>query len=141
MTLAPAGRVPRPDDLLALAVQAALAAGRLIVDERPAGRLPIAATKSSVSDIVTVMDQRAEALLEKVIGAARPDDGFLGEEGAVEFSDAPGGVVGVQVDEFDGHCGAMVGDSDQTVGNVGDACGDAGGACVHARSCAVPVDR
>ena len=40
------------------------------------------ATKSSATDIVTAMDQASERLLVEHIRAARPDDGFLGEEGA-----------------------------------------------------------
>ena len=47
-------------------------AGRLIVDERPAG-LGVAATKSSATDVVTVMDQRsAGAASAPAARAARP---------------------------------------------------------------------
>ena len=49
-------------------------------DERPAD-LGVAATKSSPTDVVTEMDRASEQLLRDVLGAARPDDGFLGEEG------------------------------------------------------------
>ena len=85
--------------LLDLAVDAARAAARLVVDERPPGQLGVAATKSSATDIVTVMDQRSEALLLERITSVRPDDGFLGEEG----SDRAGtsGVTWV-VDPIDG---------------------------------------
>ena len=69
-------------ELLEQATTAAIAAGRLIVDERPSGPLQVAATKSSATDIVTEMDHRSEELVLRIIGAARPDDGFLGEEGA-----------------------------------------------------------
>lgn len=76
--------VPVPDglplDLLErLACEAALEAGRLIVDERP-DRLGVARTKSSATDVVTVMDQRAQDLLRERLRSARPEDGFLGEE-------------------------------------------------------------
>jgi myo-inositol-1(or 4)-monophosphatase len=76
--------VPVPDDLPladleALAVEVALEAGALIVDERPE-RLGVSRTKSSATDVVTVMDQRAQDLLWERLSAARPDDGFLGEE-------------------------------------------------------------
>ncbi len=42
----------------------------------------IAATKSSLTDVVTAADQEAERLLVAGITAARPEDGILGEEGA-----------------------------------------------------------
>lgn len=88
-----------PADLLAIAVEAAHAAARLVVDERPPGSLGVAATKSSATDIVTVMDQRAEALLVELLTAARPDDGFVGEEGATK--DGTSGVTWV-IDPIDG---------------------------------------
>lgn len=71
------------DDVLVelerLAVEVALEAGRLIVDERPAD-LGVSKTKSTATDVVTVMDQRAQDLLRSRLQAARPGDGFLGEE-------------------------------------------------------------
>ncbi|HSR24765.1 MAG TPA: inositol monophosphatase family protein, partial [Candidatus Eisenbacteria bacterium] len=69
-------------DLLALAEDAARAAARLVVERRPEGDLEVTATKSSATDIVTVMDKAAERLLVEHIRAVRPDDGFLGEEGS-----------------------------------------------------------
>ena len=62
-----------------LAVEVCLEAGRLIVDERPAN-LGVSKTKSTVTDVVTVMDQRAQDLLRTRLHEARPQDGFLGEE-------------------------------------------------------------
>ena len=62
-----------------LAVSAARAAGRFIVHERPRG-LGVLDTKSSINDIVTVMDQQSEALLRAHLLGARPDDAILGEE-------------------------------------------------------------
>jgi len=64
-----------------LAVKVALAAGRLIVDGRPDG-LVASATKSSPTDVVTVMDTRSEELIRAHLLAVRPDDGIHGEEGA-----------------------------------------------------------
>jgi myo-inositol-1(or 4)-monophosphatase len=86
-------------ELLDLAVEAAQAAGRLIVGGRPVGPLTVTATKTSATDIVTEMDQASERLLVEHIRAARPNDGFLGEEGAAE----PGtsGVTWV-IDPIDG---------------------------------------
>jgi len=88
-----------PEHLLAVALDAARAAARLVVDERPPGRLGVAGTKSTDTDIVTVMDQRAETLLLERITAARPEDGYLGEEGAVR--EGTTGVTWV-VDPIDG---------------------------------------
>ena len=70
----------RLEELERLCVELALASGRLIRDERPR-HVGVAATKSSDTDIVTVMDQRSEELLHRLIRGARPEDGILGEEG------------------------------------------------------------
>ena len=48
-------------ELEQLAIDAATEAGRFILDERPA-QLRVAETKSSATDVVTVMDQQAEQL-------------------------------------------------------------------------------
>jgi len=72
-----------PTDLAALerlAVSVAVEAGHLVTDERPA-KVSASATKSSPTDIVTVMDTRAEELVRSRILAARPGDSILGEEG------------------------------------------------------------
>ncbi|MFJ3309272.1 inositol monophosphatase family protein [Streptomyces sp. NPDC086549] len=68
-------------DLLRLAQEAARRAGELLRDGRPAD-LTVAATKSSPIDVVTEMDIAAEKLITDLIAGHRPDDGFLGEEGA-----------------------------------------------------------
>ena len=67
------------DPLAQLAWRAASEAGRFLADERP-DALTIEA-KSSPTDVVTVMDRTAEALLIDRLLGARPDDGLLGEEG------------------------------------------------------------
>ena len=84
MAAASPADVPVPDglplaELEQLACDVALEAGRLIVDERPES-LGVARTKSSATDVVTVMDQRAQDLLRERLRSARPEDGFLGEE-------------------------------------------------------------
>ncbi len=79
MTDAPA--MPSPEELRELerlAVSVATEAGRLVLD-RP-GDLGVASTKSSGTDIVTVMDERAQDLIRTRLAAARPADGFHGEE-------------------------------------------------------------
>lgn len=73
-----------PDDELAtrleeLAVEVALSAGRIIADERPAD-VEVAATKSTATDVVTVMDQRSQDHLVARLREARPDDSVMGEE-------------------------------------------------------------
>ncbi|MBV2357419.1 inositol monophosphatase [Streptomyces sp. J2-1] len=85
-------------ELLGLAREAARRAGELLRDGRPAD-LAVARTKSSPIDVVTEMDIAAEKLITDLISARRPDDGFLGEEGA----DTPGssGVRWV-IDPLDG---------------------------------------
>ncbi|MEY9910826.1 myo-inositol-1(or 4)-monophosphatase [Catenulispora sp. MAP12-49] len=70
-----------PKDLLELAVRLAAKAGRILVQERPRD-LGVADTKSSPTDIVTVMDQRSEKFIVEGILAERPDDAILGEEGS-----------------------------------------------------------
>ncbi|MFJ6750297.1 MULTISPECIES: inositol monophosphatase family protein [unclassified Streptomyces] len=72
---------PLNDELLELALEAARRAGTLLRDGRPAD-LGVAATKSSPIDVVTEMDIASEKLITGFIGEHRPDDGFLGEEGA-----------------------------------------------------------
>ncbi len=57
----------------------ALEAAALIVDERPP-ELGVSRTKSSETDVVTVMDQRSQDLLRERLARLRPDDGFHGEE-------------------------------------------------------------
>ncbi|MEV7178153.1 inositol monophosphatase family protein [Kitasatospora sp. NPDC093679] len=85
-------------ELLAVAEEAARAAAELLHRGRPAD-LGVAATKSSPVDVVTEMDLASEKLVQELIAARRPEDGYLGEEG----TDRPGrsGVRWV-VDPLDG---------------------------------------
>ncbi|GAA1981939.1 inositol monophosphatase family protein [Kitasatospora viridis] len=69
------------DELLDVALDAARQAGALLRDGRPAD-LGVAATKSSPVDVVTEMDLASEKLIVELITGRRPDDGYLGEEGA-----------------------------------------------------------
>ncbi len=71
------------DDLLALAVRAARAAGELLADRFGDPATGIAA-KSTRTDLVSDADREAEALIAGMIRAERPDDGLMGEEGALE---------------------------------------------------------
>ncbi|WP_030021220.1 inositol monophosphatase family protein [Streptomyces monomycini] len=72
---------PLQDELLDLALEAARRAGELLRDGRPAD-LGVAATKTSPIDVVTEMDIASEKLITGFLAERRPDDGFLGEEGA-----------------------------------------------------------
>ncbi|MCU1535896.1 MAG: inositol monophosphatase [Humibacillus sp.] len=81
---APDDALPTDDELVELerlCIELAVTAGRFIRDERP-DRLGVAETKSTDTDVVTVMDRASEELLHRLIQQARPDDGILGEEGA-----------------------------------------------------------
>lgn len=69
-----------PHDLLELAHNIALEAGDLVRDGRR-GLVEVADTKSSPTDVVTDVDLASERLIRRRIGDARPDDGFVGEEG------------------------------------------------------------
>jgi myo-inositol-1(or 4)-monophosphatase len=99
-------------DLLAIAVAAALEAGDLLASQE--GRVAVAATKSSPTDVVTEMDGRAEELIRARILAARPNDAILGEEGGqVEgAADAP---VRWVVDPLDGTVNYLYGLHDWAV--------------------------
>ncbi|MBZ4018855.1 inositol monophosphatase family protein [Streptomyces purpurogeneiscleroticus] len=86
------------DELLALALEAARRAGELLRDGRPAD-LGVAATKSSPIDVVTDMDIASEKLITGFLSQRRPEDGFLGEEGA--SAEGSSGVRWV-IDPIDG---------------------------------------
>jgi myo-inositol-1(or 4)-monophosphatase len=85
-------------DLESLAIEIAREAGELALRRRSEG-VAIAATKSSIADIVTEADREVEALIRARLSAARPEDAFLGEE-----SGAEGGTSDITwvVDPIDG---------------------------------------
>jgi myo-inositol-1(or 4)-monophosphatase len=87
------------DDLLDLAVEVADEAASMVRRRRRAG-VEVAATKSSPVDVVTDVDRAAEQLIFDRLMAARPGDGFLGEEGGAA-SESSTGVQWV-VDPIDG---------------------------------------
>ena len=70
------------EDLLQLARTVGREAAEYVQRTRPSGRVEIADTKSSPTDVVTQIDRSCEELIRARIWAARPDDGFVGEEGA-----------------------------------------------------------
>lgn len=69
------------ETLLALAREVGLEAAAFVRSSRPIGRVDVSSTKSSDTDIVTAIDEACERLIRSRIFAARPDDGFVGEEG------------------------------------------------------------
>lgn len=85
-------------ELLELASEIAEEAGRLARTRRQEG-VRLAATKSSLADIVTEADREVEALIRERLRAARADDGFLGEETGAEAGSS--GITWV-VDPIDG---------------------------------------
>jgi myo-inositol-1(or 4)-monophosphatase len=76
-------------ELLELAVDVADEAAGL-VRARRLGGVEVADTKSSPTDIVTEVDTAAERLIFERLMAARPGDGFLGEEGGSSGSTSSG---------------------------------------------------
>lgn len=66
-------------DLLDIARRIGLEAGALAARRRAEG-VEVAATKSSIVDVVTLADREVEAYVRAAIADVRPDDGFLGEE-------------------------------------------------------------
>jgi len=91
--------VPDLPGLRSLAVLAAREAAAWVASSRPPGRVGVASTKSSPTDVVTDFDTGAERRLRHRLLGARPDDGILGEEGA--SAESRSGVVWV-VDPIDG---------------------------------------
>ncbi|WP_243229982.1 inositol monophosphatase family protein [Microbacterium sp. CIAB417] len=90
--------VAESEGLRALAVDIACEAGELARSRRAVG-VSLAATKSTLADIVTEADREVEELIRARLANERPGDGFLGEESG---SDA--GTTGVTwvVDPIDG---------------------------------------
>jgi len=103
---------PSGPELLAIAVDAARAAGRLLADRD--GAVAVAATKSSPTDVVTEMDRRAEELIRSRILAARPGDALLGEEGG-QTGGAGGAPVRWVIDPLDGTVNYLYGLPDWAV--------------------------
>ncbi len=85
-------------ELRELATEIAEEAGQLARTRRQEG-VRLAATKSSLADIVTEADREVEALIRARLRAARADDGFLGEESGAEVGSS--GITWV-VDPIDG---------------------------------------
>jgi fructose-1,6-bisphosphatase/inositol monophosphatase family enzyme len=116
---------PEAVKLRDLAVSVAREAGRLLTSRE--GRVDVAATKSSPTDVVTEMDRRSEELIRSRILAARPSDAILGEEGGLigNAGDAP--VLWV-IDPLDGTVNYLYGLHDWAVSIAAEVEWTAGGA-------------
>lgn len=66
-------------EALPVAWRSATTAGAFLRDERP--RALIVDTKSTPTDVVSIMDRSSEQMIVREVLAAFPEDGFLGEEG------------------------------------------------------------
>ncbi len=88
---------PPTGELLELACTTAREAGEMLAGR--SGRAVVVSTKSSPTDIVTEMDRAAEQLIRQRIGAKRPLDAILGEEGG---QTGDGALVRWVVDPLDG---------------------------------------
>jgi myo-inositol-1(or 4)-monophosphatase len=105
---------PDPGELLDLALAAAVEAGAMLAGGRPAGpsgRPEVTGTKSSPTDVVTEMDRESEALIRRLLLAARPADAILGEEGG----ESGAGPVRWIVDPLDGTVNYLYGLADWSV--------------------------
>jgi myo-inositol-1(or 4)-monophosphatase len=73
--------------LLAVAEEAAVAAGELLRERFEAGVERALRTKSTPTDLVSEADLAAEAAIREVLNARRPEDAVLGEEGGRQGAD------------------------------------------------------
>lgn len=85
-------------ELLEIARRVALEGAELAAARRREG-VEVAATKSSITDVVTAADREVEERIRERLAEARPDDGFYGEEG--DPGAGPSGLTWV-VDPIDG---------------------------------------
>jgi myo-inositol-1(or 4)-monophosphatase len=107
--------------LLAVATGAAREAGELLA--LPGGRVLVAATKSSPTDVVTEMDRRSEELIRARILAGRPGDAILGEEGG-QTGDTAGAPVRWVIDPLDGTVNYLYGLPDWAVSIAAEVAGE-----------------
>ena len=103
---------PEAAKLRDLAVSVAREAGRLLTSRE--GRVEVAATKSSPTDVVTEMDRQSEELIRSRILAARPSDAILGEEGGLIGNTGNAPVLWV-IDPLDGTVNYLYGLHDWAV--------------------------
>ncbi|MFI7551635.1 inositol monophosphatase family protein [Micromonospora sediminimaris] len=108
---------PPPPQLLEIAIEVARGAAATAYRMRTEG-VSVAATKSTVTDVVTAADRAVERQITDELRRLRPDDAVLGEEyGAAVNGDGPRPRVRWIVDPIDGtvnylygltHCGVSI---------------------------------
>ena len=112
---------------------AAREAGELLTDGD--GRVAVAATKSSPTDVVTEMDRRSEELITRRLLATRPADAILAEEGGASAagSYAGGGESPVRwvIDPIDGTVNYLYGLADWAVSIAAEVAGTVVAGVVH----------
>jgi myo-inositol-1(or 4)-monophosphatase len=108
-------------ELLALAERVAREAGGLLASFD--GRVSVADTKSSPTDVVTEMDRKAEELIRARILAERPADAILGEEGG-QTGDTGGSGVRWVIDPLDGTVNYLYGLRDWAVSIAAEVSGE-----------------
>lgn len=91
--------VRKADALLEVAVEAATTAGSLLLERVRRGAEHEVASKSTPTDLVSEADLSSERAIRELLAQRRPDDGFVGEEGA--RSEGTSGLSWV-VDPLDG---------------------------------------
>lgn len=119
--------LPDPAALLELAVEAATAAGAVLLDAVGQARRTVE-TKSTSTDMVTEMDRAAEQVVVDTLGRHRPDDAILGEEGA-----ATSGTTTVRwvIDPLDGTTNYLYGRPDFAVSVAAEVDGRPAVGAVH----------
>lgn len=83
---APPGAAAKPPadqsaELLGVAIEAARAGGDLLMARTRGGTEREVSSKSTPTDLVSEADLASERAIRELLGARRPGDGFLGEEG------------------------------------------------------------
>ena len=118
-----------PARLLEIAVSAAHAAGDLLASRD--GRVAVAATKSSPTDVVTEMDRRSEELITSQILGERPGDAVLAEEGGESANGSGPGAVRWVIDPLDGTVNYLYGLPDWAVSIAAEVSGQVVAGVVH----------
>ncbi|MFC8298529.1 inositol monophosphatase family protein [Micromonospora orduensis] len=90
-----------PQELLAIAIDVAREAADTAYRMRAAG-VEVAATKSTITDVVTAADRAVERQVLDTLATIRPDDSVLGEEYGEGAPGATGSGVRWIVDPIDG---------------------------------------
>lgn len=87
------------ESLLAVAIEAATGAGKMLAERVRGGAEQDISAKSTPTDLVSEADLASERMIRELLAGRRPDDGFLGEEG--DHTEGTSGLSWV-VDPLDG---------------------------------------